>query len=284
MRNPADAMAKSPGAETLAPDTVPMIRNREADGSRNQASVLPGLRSRTPAEDTPWVAQPRALLGAFRDAAASAALEAGSTALDRVLWRGGAGQLVATDGVQLLAQSGFRCPWTEDLLVARSGLALAGKLLVEHPVQLSRARGHVVLRAGPWEVALRSDRPDRFPSMGALLQRPVEETRWRLAPVAAARLARVLARDGSRLVSTVVVLDLGRPASVWVQRPNGTWRRWLAHPTRVWGSSLVVTVQHTYLSRALALGFRDFRFTGATQPVWARDRSRMFLWMPCTWD
>lgn len=231
-----------------------------------------------------WVTARPGFLGALRDAAACTAREAGSYALDHILLRGSVGQIVATDGVQLLSQSGFCFPWTEDLLVSRCGLALAARLLLDRPVTMRRTREHVVLRAGSWEVALRADSSRRFPSVERLLQRPLAATRWRLAPVAASLLARALRAPGSGSRTRLVILDLARPATVWMQRPGGQWYLWVAHRSRVTGTYSCLTTGADYLTRALNLGFRAFQFTTSAQPIWACDRSRTLIWMPCTLD
>src|SRR5438477_2353715 len=107
---------------------------------------MPGPAGRT-------AALPPSFLGAFAEAVRTAARDGGRFALTRVQLRGKAGQVVATDGRQLLVQGGFAFPWAEDLLVPAVP-ALGAKELADGSVTVGRSDGHVLVAVGPWTFAL----------------------------------------------------------------------------------------------------------------------------------
>src|SRR5439155_4658988 len=126
---------------------------------------------------------------ALAEASRTAAREARRYALDKVLLRGRTGEVVASDGGQLLVQRGFTLPWPEDALVPRVTALEGPELGGVTPVGLGRTDGHVVLAAGPWTFALPMDRQGRFP--------PFEEIVPRARP-SASRLA-IDPRDAAAL-------------------------------------------------------------------------------------
>src|SRR5438477_1564160 len=119
---------------------------------------MPGPAGRT-------AALPPSFLGAFAEAVRTAARDGGRFALTRVQLRGKAGQVVATDGRQLLVQGGFALPWAEDVLVPAVPALGARELAGEGPVTVGRSGGHVLLGVGPWTFALPVDRAGRFPAV-----------------------------------------------------------------------------------------------------------------------
>ena len=106
---------------------------------------------------------PADLLDALAEAAATT--DEGSTryALDCLQLKGATGEVVATDGRQILIQGGFRFPWDGDLLVRRTPLFAVRELPRDRPVEVGRTDAHVVLRAGPWTIWLAIRADARFP-------------------------------------------------------------------------------------------------------------------------
>jgi hypothetical protein len=76
------------------------------------------------------------------------------TALTRLLLRGKPGEIVATDGRQLLIQGGFRFGWPEDVLVPRLPVFGHRDLTFTDPARLGRTASHVGLSLGPWTFLL----------------------------------------------------------------------------------------------------------------------------------
>src|SRR5205814_5312153 len=112
---------------------------------------------------------PATFLGAFAEAVRTAARDGGRFALTRVQLRGKAGQVVATDGKQLLVQGGFPFPWAEDLLVPAAPAVGARELAADGPVAVGRSGDHVLVAVGPWGFALAVDRAGRFPAADGVI-------------------------------------------------------------------------------------------------------------------
>jgi hypothetical protein len=107
--------------------------------------------------------------GAFGEAVRTAARDSGRFALTRILIRGKAGQVVATDGQQLLVQSGFAVPWADDLLVPAVPALAAQELATGGAVTVGRSANHVLVTAGPWTFALAVVRTGKFPRVEAVI-------------------------------------------------------------------------------------------------------------------
>jgi hypothetical protein len=127
---PLEALAAFEGksSDPVAVEAVSddRVLARWQDGGVPQA-VEYDLRGRDRQPDFPallenFVTNPPSLLRALDDAARSTATDFVRFATHRVLLRGRTGEVVATDGKQLLVQKGFSFPWSEDLLVPRLGV------------------------------------------------------------------------------------------------------------------------------------------------------------------
>lgn len=110
-----------------------------------------------PFPETPkrFTAMPAHLLQALDGAARTTARESGRLALSRVQLRGRNGEVVATDGRQLLVQRGFPFPWSEDVLVPRV-LAFGSREFApgDEPIGVGRTESHIGLRVGGWSFLL----------------------------------------------------------------------------------------------------------------------------------
>ena len=170
----------------------------------------------TPFPDAPakLATLPAAFLGAMADAARVAAREPTRYALQRVLLRGRTGEVVATDGKQLLVQAGFPFPWKDDALVPRLDVWGSRELPREGPVSAGRTDTHVLVRAGPWAFALEVGRGARYPPFEGVLPRPgTAAGTLRLAREDLAALARELpGLGGPAARQAPVTLDLGPPS------------------------------------------------------------------------
>ena len=106
---------------------------------------------------------PDGFVVALDEATRTTAKESSRFALSRMQLRGRPGQVVATDGKQLLIQGGFRLPWIDDVLVARISAFGLRELSEQSPVAVGRIEGHVAVRAGRWTFWLAIDPASRFP-------------------------------------------------------------------------------------------------------------------------
>ena len=225
--------------------------------------------------------------GDLLDALAEAALttEEGSTryALDCVQMKGATGELVATDGRQILIQGGVRFPWDGDLLVRSTPLFASRALPRDRPVGVGRTDAHVAVRAGDWTVWL-TVRPDaRFPrTEQAVPDAAAAATRLRLDPEDAEFLGRALGRlPGADDLNGPATLDLNGCVAVRARGADD------AHVTELvlsrsgyTGTSVRVNANRAFLARVVRLGFAEVGVVDADSPVVCRDGARVFCFQP----
>jgi hypothetical protein len=203
-------------------------------------------------------------------------------ALTRLQLRGRAGEVVATDGRQLLVQAGFELPRAEDLVVPRVP-AFAGRLLAgARPVAVGHNGGRVIVRAGPWSLALAVDASGRYPDARAVVPRPGDRsTRLRLGPKDAALLLKAMpGLPGCDELSRPVTLELG-PRVVLRARAEGGGRaeELVLARLEVTGPAVRVATDRRYLLRALRLGLREVECNSGERPAVCGDGQRTFVWM-----
>jgi hypothetical protein len=222
------------------------------------------------------------LLAALDRVSQSAATDGVRFALNRIMLRGKKGEVVATDGKQLLIEGGFTFPWVGDLLVPRTGVFGAQELPRDGPVRVALGDGRVLLRVGNWTFSLKIAEGERYPNVDAVIPpRTAAVTRWELGPGGADGLAKMLPNlpgDSSECAS--VTVDLGA-AVVLRAREAGQER---STDTTLAGSSIEgkpvrFATDRRLLARACALGFDTFAVAGAGKPVVCRDGKRTFVWM-----
>jgi len=254
---------------------IPLSREYAAP----DASGLPPF----PGQSASFEACPAGLLDALAEATLTT--DEGSTryALDCIQLKGAAGEVVATDGRQILIQGGFRFPWDGDLLVRRTPLFAGRGLPRDRPVGVGRTETHVAIRAGNWTAWL-TVRPDaRFPRIEqAIPDAAAAATRLRLDPADAAFLAQALDRlPGSDEANSPATLDLNGRVAVRARGAGqaGVTELVLARSGYT-GPPVVVNANRAYLARAVRLGFDHGEFLDADSPVVCRDRHRVFCFQP----
>ena len=96
---------------------------------------------------------------ALREASASTDPNPTRAAVGCIRVRGGEGKLIATDGRQLLVQSGFTFPWTEqELLVPASNVFGCRELPSDQPVYVGKTEDWATFRIGLWSILLKLGR------------------------------------------------------------------------------------------------------------------------------
>ena len=214
-------------------------------------------------------ALPTAFLTALTEAARTTAPSSGRLALSRIQLRGQKGEVIGTDGRQLLIQRGFPMPWKEDVLVPCL-TALGGREVeTEKEVGIGRTEKHVVVRTGPWTFALTVDAASRYPDVGIAVPRATgTTTRVRLDEADAAYLIDTLPRlPGDAEDHSPVTLDLDHGAVVRARGEDGAAAEApLRHSTPV-GPPVRLCMNRRLLRRALLLGLRDVQVIGADKPV-----------------
>ena len=136
--------------ETVGPDTVranwnegpvPQVRDYASPGKEKPPPVPDEARKLVPVE--------RDLFKALREASHCVARDSCRFSLGKMQLRGRKGEVVATDGKQLLLQKGFTFPWDDDVLIPTLGI-FGSKDLDQHDgFFLGRTDTHLCLRIGP---------------------------------------------------------------------------------------------------------------------------------------
>jgi hypothetical protein len=284
---PLDALAAcagNAGACVLKPALNGHVAVAWAGGSAAPGKLFPAEGLEVP--DFPaWpeanAANGPELLAALDRAAQVTSRDSGRLALQRIQLRGRKGDVVATDGRQLLIQGGFTFPWREDLLVAAAPVFGATEL-AGGAVRVARSAVHVLFRSGPWTVACKVADGDRYPHVDSVLPRPgAPRTAWRLGPGERALLVRTLpALPAGRDDPAPVTVDLGPPVVLRAEderhhRPvevplPGSW---------VEGPPVRFSTDRRLLRTACRLGFEEVALTGADKPAVCRDGDRVYAWV-----
>lgn len=235
-----------------------------------------------PAPPDAFADNPPGLLTALDHAAQVVPRESVRFALQRVQLRGD-GEVVASDGRQLLVQGGFRFPWAGDLLVPRCGAFAVPELAAAGLVGVGRTEEHVWVRVGGWSVALRIDRAGRYPDVKSVIPAARSDaTRLRLDPKDGAALAGVLPDlPGGKDEHRPVTLDLNGHVAVRARASDQAQATELVlERSRVEGRPVRFVTDRAYLARAAKLGFTEVQVLAADRPVVCRDAARVFVWMP----
>jgi hypothetical protein len=291
VRLPADALADFEGGkeetvtlETIGPQgmqahwtegSVPQLRAYTIN-DKNEALAFPALPER-------WYRQERSLLEALREATTSTAKEGTRYALQRVQLRGAKGEIVATDGHQLLIQRGFSFPWTEDVLVPALRSFGIKEIAEEPSVSVGKTETHVGVRIGPWTFLLTVDGKSRFPRVEDVIPRSTGTiTTIRLDAQDASFLTRSLPRlPGGEENNSPLTLDLNGHVAVRArgEDPERVTELILSR-SAVGGPPLRLVTNRAYLARAAALGFEQIDVLKPEAPLVCRDEKRTYVWMP----
>jgi hypothetical protein len=222
-------------------------------------------------------------LKALDDARLTAAKEAIRYALNRIQIRGQAGDVIATDGRQLLKQSGFQFPWKEDVLVPALAVFGGKELTEEQAIVIGQAASHVVLRVGPWTFHMAIDTASRYPKVDlAIPAATANATTCRLSPEDCAFLAKAITRlPGSHDEHAQVTLDLNGHVAVRGKAENQPQvMEILLAGSSVSGLPVRICGYRSALARAVAMGFRELCVAKPEAPVVCREGQRTYVWMP----
>jgi hypothetical protein len=230
-----------------------------------------------------WTSCPATLLDALVEAGQTCDEHSTRYALGCVQLRGASGEVIATDGRQLLVQRGYRFPWDGDVLVRRTPLFASRALPRDRPIALARAEKHVLLRAGNWMIALDIRSDARFPDVAHVVPADGSDTsRVIFDPADAAYLADAIERlPGADMANAPVTIDVNGRVAVRARDPehDRTTEVVLAR-SRSSGTALRVSSNRDLLARALRLGFGELLIADVESPVWCRDGRRTFAWQP----
>ncbi len=224
---------------------------------------------------------PAGLLDALAEAAATT--EEGSTryALNCIQLKGSTGEVVATDGRQILIQGGFGLPWEGDLLVRATPLFASKELPRDRPIRVGRTDGHVVLKAGAWTLYLAIQADARFPRVEHVIpDARFATTRLTLDPQDAEFLGQSLDRlPGGDEHGSPVTLECNGRVAVRA-RAEGRVTELVLARSGYTGEPVRLNTNRAYLARAVRLGFGELCVSGPESPVLCRDDRKSFAWQP----
>jgi hypothetical protein len=226
-------------------------------------------------------------LKALDDAAQVAAQESIRFALQKLQLRGSTGDVVATDGKQLLVQGGFALPWKDDALVPAVQLFACREVPQDAPVSIGKTDTHVCIRVGPWTFYLGIDTAGRFPKYENIIPAATASaTTCRLAEEDAAFLARTLpALPGRDDDDAPLTVDLNGHVAVRAKADGqGEPTEIILSRSEVIGPAVRLVSNRQYLARAIQLGLTEMRVVNPDSPVVCRNRFKTYLWMPLAKD
>jgi hypothetical protein len=201
-------------------------------------------------------------------------------ATDKLQLRGG-GEIAATDGGQLLWQSGFQFPWTGDALVPQVKLFGCNELYDTHDVLIGKTDTHVCIRCGAWTIFLPIDKEARFPRVENVIPKPTDKcSRLRLDPSDSAFLARTLPRLPGNEGPAPVTLNLNGHVELRAKADDQE-RATVVALSRSTASSPAIryAVNRGYVARAVHLGFSEIQFDGADKPAMCQDDHRKYIFV-----
>ncbi|MBN70216.1 MAG: hypothetical protein CME32_13165 [Gimesia sp.] len=221
------------------------------------------------------------LMDALRDACETATDDSARYALDHLQLRGSAGQVISTDGRQLLIQDGFQFPWEGELLVPANRLLCSREMRRGKSVEIGRTTEWVALRSGPWTIWLRINEKARFPDVMELVDKRAEAVASLQIPdedaefICAALKPKPFHQDDAGKVT----LDLNGEVTVRAREAGqGEQRDYVLSRSERSGDSLRANTSRDYFRRALQLGFREISLSGSDTPASCRDEHRIYVW------
>jgi hypothetical protein len=253
--------------------TVPRVIDLETVVPES-APEFPGL----PRQFTPM---PAGFLQALDEAAKTIARDSVRFALTRLQLRGKTGEIVATDGRQLLVQGGFTFPWSDTVLAPRVPAFGIRELAGEGEVGVGRTRTHVAVKVGAWTFLLAIDTHSRFPDVNAVIPKASPgASRLHLNPQDAAFLITNLPRlPGGDDDHAPVTLDLHRPVTLRGRDEKDGITELVLIRSTASGPPVRLGTDRRYLLRAAKLGFDQVAIVGADQPLVCRSGARVYVWV-----
>ncbi len=289
---PLDALADFEGStdspvvlESAAPDrTVVRWDDRGIPQSREYNLVTPVDRLEPiPPLPATWASNPAELLDALAETTDTTIADSPRYPSE-CLQLQGRGQILATDGRQLLVRSSFHFPWSEDLLIKGRPIFACRALPRDQPIEIGRTETHVVIRAGNWTIFSVIQKEARFPAVQRVIPTDGEiSTRLRLDAADARFLESALGRlPGSDEHNSPVTLELNGRIAVRAHAPDQPQQitELVLSRSNYTGSPICIATNRVLLDRALRLGFTEVGFAGAESPFVCRDERRIFTVQP----
>lgn len=252
---------------------LPRVRNFQS----------PNIKEKTAFPEVPRLAPMSPLLWkALTEANLCTAHDNVRYALSRIQLRK-SGEVVATDGRQLLWVSGFSFPFGQDVLIPRSSVFGCREVPVVEPVLMGLADQFVTFRMGRWTFHWKIDTEGRFPPSEKVIpdsSRAV--TQFELDVCDAEFLLRSLPHlPNKKEDEAALTLDLNGQVIVRAKGDgNERVTEVVLSRSQAKGKPMRLAVPRQVWERALKLGFRHWHVITTETPVLALEASRKFVFMP----
>ena len=191
------------------------------------------------------------------------------------------GTIRATDGRQLLVQTGFTFPWDGDLLIPRSRVFASPELAGGQSIMIGAAGEWLALRSGPWTIWLKIKNDGKFPDISRHIPAPAAATaHCALSAADAEFLADAIPRlPGDQEFNFPITLDLNGSIAVRAKAADqACLTELLLRGSRWSGEPIRVNTNRQYLARAVKLGFQELFLYGNKVPVLCQDARRRYVW------
>ncbi len=224
-----------------------------------------------------WRSANSDLLQALHECSKSAADQSVRYALSRLQIRGAAGELIGTDGRQLLIWGGFRFPFDDDLLTPAVPVFGSRDFASETEIRSGRTDAYFVIEIGPWTIWLTIDATGRFPDVHRAIPRLPQEF-LNIGEQDRMALLDCLARWPVGDEETALTLSMGPRPAVRQRTPGGKdpVEFPLLHSSCS-AAAMTLVLNRNHFQRALALGLCDLHPTDAQTPVIFRDERRTYV-------
>jgi hypothetical protein len=244
--------------------------------------VDPKTLPQFPSRPDSWASQGPELLHALCDASQSADASPVKYALHMIQLQGKTGSVVGTDGRQLFLQSGFRFPFSGDMLVPQVPFFGCREFAGISAVEIGQTEKHLAIRVSPWTVHLRIDHESRFPQVDSIIPKAnAALATLRMSSDDADFLTQTLPRlPGHDEPDSPVTIDCdGRVVVRTVAAGQEVPTEVILAQSEVAGPTIRCASNRMYLARALSLGFREFRLFGPGSLTHCHDGQRQYMWM-----
>lgn len=233
-----------------------------------------------PPMPTEFASNDPGLLIALRDGMETTDADATRYALSCVQLQG-RGSIAATDGRQLLRQSGFVFGWTEDVLMGASDVFASRELPHDQPVRIGKTPDSVAVQTGAWTIHHAIQKQGRFPDVERVIPATSSVVTWMQldaddAEFLADRIERLPADD---LHDRPVTVDLNGSVAIRARvDATSPLTELVMSRSRRLGPELRLQTNREFLARALDLGFTEFGFVNAESPCVCADATRTYVW------
>jgi len=234
-----------------------------------------------PAMPTQLAENPPTMLAALRDAYETTDIESNRYALGSIQVRGSEGVIAATDGRQLLKQTGFQFGFENELLLEHTKFFANKELPDDQPVRVGKSDDKtVVFQVGPWSYWI-AVADGRFPDIDRIIpSTQYSKATLQLNAADAKFMVDNLHRMPNGVTNRELTLDLNgfvilRATSPTTPRPA----EMILRNSRKQGDDVRICTDRKFLARAAEMGFSEIHLPDNTAPAVARDATRTFLWM-----